>query len=392
MGLLDLLGSSGSACTTIPTFDESKDSIDLQIKSLLYIFKRLCIHKVTPLTKEGKLRHVDAFEMQHDPMSDKLDRTYNLDFFLTSVLLDDEHRVLVDFVKNKFRSLCFVSGLPCISRPSSPVKGESANRDGSLSSFPQFTDSHGRKASSFHFVLFPMENVTVEELVHLLSTSELYLEHSVPFIKRFNIASETAKKVFGAQSADPQEVLNVTPRQKQRLIYGYLTALAKHVQVMRIYEEYTKLHPLVYSDSQKPALQHSPSQHSLKSLKSNEAGTKRHGNTPPLSPTRLHSSPTKLAHKRSSTNMLKPKPSIPKLQLEELYNPLTSPPRPASPIRKVASKSESSDSENNKSGSLTLSEGGKEILRLDVYEKCKIAVQDKIGAESKKILAGRGSS
>ena len=54
MGLFDLLpfprggGVVDSTTTTIPTYDSTKDSINLQVKSLLYLFKRLKIYQLAP--------------------------------------------------------------------------------------------------------------------------------------------------------------------------------------------------------------------------------------------------------------------------------------------------------------------------------------------------------
>lgn len=366
MGLFNVFISLDSTC--IPTFDPSIDSINLQVKSLLYLFKRLRINKLAPLVKNGKFAYTDSLVINNDPTFAKLDKTYNVTKF-EEILLDDEYRVLVDFIKNKFRSMCFIDGVPeNLSLPGSPTRDQSTsavldNDD----DFPPFLDYKERKSKLFKFKLFSItQQHTTESIASILSGSNIYIEHKVPFLKRYNIALTAITKVIGKSSTTK---FTISQDEKLKIIRNYLTLLAIHVQVMRIYDEYTKLHPLVATPTD--SLSHSTSKLSL-----NEPSLASFPMKAQLkSPTK---SPTKLA-RRESQPLLRTKPSILKLRLEELYNPITSPPQ--------LQYGDKTSSNGSGSGSVTLSEDveGKEILRLDVYERCKVAVNEKVKSERKKL-------
>ena len=371
MGLFNVFISLDS--TSIPTFDPSIDSINLQVKSLLYLYKRLRINKLFHLVKNDELTYTDSSVIDDDPTFAKLDKTYNLAKF-KEILHDDEYRVLVDFAKNKFRSMCFINDVPTnLSRPGSPTRNQSSgiNND---DEFPPFLDYKDRRSKLFKFTLFPItQQHTIELIASILSGSNIYIEHKVPFLKKYNIAISAVTSVIGNQTSSAK--FSITQIQKTKIIRNYLTLLATHVQVMRIYEEYTKLHPIVTttSTSTTTSLNHSTSKLSLK-----ESSLASPSST---SPTKLpiSKSPTKLA-RRESQPKLRTKPSIPKLRLEELYNPVANPPQ-IQPGEKMLN-----GGSTGSSGSITLSEDveGKEILRLDVYERCKRAVDDKIKSERKR--------
>ena len=72
-----------------------------------------------------------------------------------------------------------------------------------------------------------------------------------------------------------------------------------------------------------------------------------------------------------------------KLRLEELYNPVTNPPQ----FQSTNANRGNDTSSVSASDSITLSEDveSREILRLDVYERCKLAVGEKIKSERKKL-------
>ncbi|KAI5955883.1 hypothetical protein KGF54_001385 [Candida jiufengensis] len=398
MGIFDVLTSSSTTdSTSIPTFDQSTDSINLQIKSLLYLFKRLKINKISPIVKNGNLSYIDSKLINStDPIFAKLDKTYNLQYFQDEVLLNDEYRIIVDYIKNKFRSTCFISGKPTnLSRPGSPVKNQSTNvqdNEDLYNDYPPFVDYKERRIKNYKFIYFPLKNQSMESIANILSSSDLYVEHSISFLKRYNIALESITKILKHTKKDVK--FDLTIEEKQKIILTYLKSLSFYVQLMRIYEEYTKLHPLVFS------LEHSVSKLSVKSdspsspnQSPSSSPTKSKPSTSSLYPysassTSLSSSmmasptksPPKLAH-RKSTNLLKSKPSISKLKLEELYNPVVAPPTSNNSLAKYK------NDDDNKSGSGTLSEEveGKEILRLDVYEKCKNAINEKINNERRKI-------
>ncbi|KAI5958228.1 hypothetical protein KGF57_002583 [Candida theae] len=347
--------------TSIPTFDPTFDSINLQVKSLLYLFKRLRINKLSPLVKNGQLTYLDSNSSganvdDADPTFTKLDRTYNVSKF-EELLLDDEYRVLVDYIKNKFRSLCFLNEVPF---------DNSDNYSSPSDGFPPFLDYKKRKSKYFKFTLFPIEQPhTTESIARILSGSTVYSEHKVPSLKRYNIALTAITKAIGKPSIVK---FTISQDEKTRIIRNYLTLLATHVQVMRLYDEYTKLHPLITTSTN--TLEHSTLKLPLNDSPS--AGSTSSSPTkvqPSTSLTKSSSSPTKLA-KRAPQSSLTRKPSIPKLRLEELNNPVTNPPKHQYGEKVVFSSSSNAavSHSDSGSGSATLSEDveGEEILRLDL--------------------------
>lgn len=169
MGLFDLLpfprggGVADSTTTTIPTYDSTKDSINLQVKSLLYLFKRLKIYQLAPFLNRDnnyELKYIGNTTIDNtNPIHIKLDKIYNLERFLQILIYEDEYKILVDFTKNKFRSLCFMTEYPY-----GKVLVSMAT-----DSFPQFIDEDedGDSFENFKFILFPLKNVTIEQMLQL---------------------------------------------------------------------------------------------------------------------------------------------------------------------------------------------------------------------------------
>ncbi|RCK67180.1 hypothetical protein Cantr_02667 [Candida viswanathii] len=371
MGLFDLLSFSSPASPTIPTYNQNEDSINLQIKSLLYLFKRLKINKLAPFPSiSGTLKHIDSTDdAEGNPTYDKLDKIYDLEKFLEVLLAHDEYRVLVDFIKNKFRAMCMVSEYPVSSsRPSSPAKGQSATQP---LVFPDFVDYKERSMNgkNFRFVLFPLEGISVDKIAQVLTSSDIYVEHNVSYSKRYSIAVESIRQVISSKQT------SITIDQKNQIIRNYLTKMAFFVQLSRIYQEYTKLHPLVIGSPVTPSASPTKKTITLRKSMSNLTLNKQQ-QAPP-------SSPTKLAHKKSM-GRLSTKPSIPKFKLDELYNPVTSPRK-----SKPTESDTSSGGDDGVGGSTELDQ---ENVRIDVYEKCKVAIIDKLNQEKSKLIYLFGSS
>ncbi|EGW33113.1 uncharacterized protein SPAPADRAFT_60425, partial [Spathaspora passalidarum NRRL Y-27907] len=308
--LYSLLSSLGIT-TAIPTYNqENPDPIDLQIKSLLYLFKRFRINKLAAfLDKDDlSLKYVDDTEEIEE--NQKLDEQFNIDQFL-KLLINDEYRILVDFFKNKFRSYCILTEYPKGMEPS----------------FPEFRDSKDQRVGQFRFLLFPTSGVTVEYVASLLSGSDIYCEHFsyLPYKARVRLALESIREVtpFEYKAA----ILNITLLQRTKIIRGYLTKMAFTVQLQRIYQERIKLNSPNKSDSvAKPNTSSSPIK--IKPKKLAKMASFSNLNT--------QTSPSRLSPRKSMANLrppspgkqLKPKPSIPRFQLEELYNPVVSPVKP----------------------------------------------------------------
>lgn len=383
MGFFDLLSFSSSSSSTstsssiIPTYDQNQDSINLQIKSLLYLFKRLQIDKLSTLpNKDGTLRYIakkNELVIDDDPTFNKLDKIYDVDKFL-NILLNDEYRILVDFIKNKFRSMCMIVEYPSnlSSRPSSPIKGQSTNNPTMI--FPDFKDYKDRNMNgkNFKFVLFPLNDVSIDKIAQILVNSDIYIEHKVSYSKRYSIALESIKSVISINQK------RITINEKNQIIRNYLIKLSFHVQLLRIYQEYIKLNSL-NPTSPLPPSQQPPSSPTKKpiTLRKSMSNLNLNKSSPTL---QQNTSPTKLSHKKS-INQLSKKPSIPRFKLDELYNPVTSPRKPI-PVQNNNNNNYNKPESDSSSSNNDLDQ---ENLRVDIYEKCKMAILDKLNHEKSKL-------
>lgn len=375
MGLFDFLGSPAPA-VTMPTFIQgaNRDSTTLQIRSLLYLFKRLRVNKLALFPLEETLRYTDGKQWDDllsgtDLTIAKLDTTYNLAHFQL-LLLSDPQRVLIDFPKNKFRMLCVLSELPGadFSRPLSPVKGASTS-DKFEDGLPVIKDYKDRKVPNFQFSVITVdEDIPFRQLAADLANLPLYAEHNsyVTFAARFHIASRVVKHVMGNAIAE-DALLILSEDHKAQILLRYLTELAFHVQLIRIYDQHIKqIEPVtVRSSPQK-----------LRSVKS-------FSHLPP-SPTKI-APPTLpnqrlLSPKRSLANLRTPqltsRPSISNFNANEIYNPVASPPSPEKLRQPITF---SGYSGTGLSDTLIY---GKEI-RQDIWDKCKFLIREKLVRESK---------
>lgn len=359
--------SGKNTSTTVPQFVQGagRDSTDLQLRSLLYLFKRTLVSRLGSFGTPKWLPAGDEDGLYRQ----KLDAVYNTEGFIAA-LGTDEYRVTVDFVKNKFRSFCFVLEHPSASffRASSPTKtssmGDSEFEDG----FPVFRDHKDRKVRNFRFVLLPLLGVSAHSIASLLLNSDLYVEHTrVGMDRRYQLALNAVTEAIGSAGASENAPMNISEDQKALIIRNYLTTLAIEVQTARIYDEYIKQRNSPVRPPS-PARIRSPSP--VKSLTSTLSATTLVEATNNLSLSPPKSPERRLSPLRSSANMrlrssspskLKAKPSVSKLKLEELYNPVAAPPKP----ELVAS--DSSDHE-------------KEIDQ-ELWAKCVLAVKDKIARE-----------
>lgn len=350
MGLFDFLGPAGPV--TVATF-ELGDSTDLQIRSLLYLFKRLRINKLAPFPNGTTLKYADGkyFDGVPDAHVQKLDGLYNLAKF-QKLLVSEEHRVLIDYPKNKFRAFCILSEYPSsnFSRPLSPVKGNST--DEIENGFPVLKDYMERRVKNFSFSLLAPGKVTVRDLALELANSLLYVEHHsyVPFSARLQAAREAITKTTGVASDDG--VISLKEESKTAIVGEYLRGLAFLVQLVRLYDEYTKQHSEPVSPTK------------LRSVKS-------FSQMPQLSPTKPSLSPLKTSARPLSRN-LSSKPSISNFKATEIYNPVTSP-----------QKTPMSGSTLAGSVSHEFAILGKEI-RPELWEKCKLSIKDKLAREAKR--------
>ncbi|KGU10981.1 hypothetical protein MEQ_02057 [Candida albicans P87] len=408
MGLFDLLpfprggGVADSTTTTIPTYDSTKDSINLQVKSLLYLFKRLKIYQLAPFLNRDnnyELKYIGNTTIDNtNPIHIKLDKIYNLERFLQILIYEDEYKILVDFTKNKFRSLCFMTEYPY-----GKVLVSMAT-----DSFPQFIDEDedGDSFENFKFILFPLKNVTIEQMGQLLTKSDIYIEHkNVSTSKRYMIAIESINEVLGFDGNKSDiTIFDITITQKNQIIRQYFIKLAIQVQLTRIYQEYIKQHPIVITGDpfvtppSSPTKKQSNSSISpmkkIPTLRKSMSNLTLNGNTSgvnynkaPSVPS-VPSSPTRLRPQKSMSK-LNSKPSISKMKLEELYNPVASPRGKIHQEVKPSSIRSNSSNPINGVGSEDFDNDididNKENFRWDVYNKCKLAILEKLKVEKLRI-------
>lgn len=378
MGLFDFLGSS-VAPVSVPTFVQGsgRDSTDLQIRSLLYLFKRLRINRLALFPNGNSLKYADG-KLWDDVLSgtdmniSKLDGMYNLAAF-EMLLLRDQHRVLIDFPKNKFRMLCVLSEYPSanFSRPLSPTKFGAASEemDGG---FPVFKDYKERKVLKFCFSILPVDaSLKCKQVASELANSFLYFEHFpyVSLLARYHIARKAIGAVLGTATDDV--TISLSEESKAEILFQYLTELAFTVQVIRMYDQYIKM-------EQRPS---SPTK--LRSVKSST--------TLPQSPTRvIQPTPPNqrpMSPKKSLANLRGPlltsRPSISNFSANELYNPVASPPSPE--------KSRASGSGFGEFSTSSLSYSslyGREV-RSEIWEKAQNSIREKLSRELKEIEASR---
>jgi hypothetical protein len=237
MKLLWPLSNLTGPVMTIPSYlqGEQEDQIDLQIKSLMYMFKRCGIANSKPfadfvdsdlkrpnpmygnlskLKSSGNLRNQFQLEQSLEvsggmsPMDrQKLDIMYNKSQF-ERLIVHDEHRVLIDWIKNRFRSLCILSDDP--------------KEIARLPSFGEYSDK-------YCFVVLPADSPD-EVYIEVLVNSSLYCEHPMPVNVKTRLAStalDVARSKFGTHVLDKDA--------RALAIKHYLHTLAIEVQVERLY-------------------------------------------------------------------------------------------------------------------------------------------------------------
>lgn len=377
MGLFDFWGAASSP-VTVPTFQQgaNRDSTDLQIRSLLYLFKRLRINRLASFVNGSSLKYTDG-KLWDEVLSgtdlniSKLDAMYNLSGF-EKLLLLDEQRVLIDFPKNKFRMLCVLSELPSpnFSRPLSPVKGATTS-DEMEGGFPIIKDYKDRYVQNFHFLLLPLDTkYTSPQLAAELANSSIYVEHFsyVTFPARVHTANKAIRAVLGETAGEDSSIV-LSEDTKATLLAKYLAELAFLVQLIRIYDQHIKqLDSLPVKPLSPVKLKSMPSIPHLQSSPSRVLQ--------PTSPNlRRLSRPKSLANLRAP--QLASRPSILNFNANEIYNPVASPPSPEKNRPSISTLGGYSASDLSHHSLY-----GREV-RPELWEKCKSSIREKLSRESK---------
>ena len=138
---------------------------------------------------------------------EKLDVMYSKAEF-DKLMKNDEHRVLIDWKKNKFRSMCLLSGKPSQSTalPRFPVK-------------------------NYSFTVLPARSSEITYIT-VLSDSNLYFEHYVSKDTRRRLAKDALDFV----KKDSPSTAAFTKNDRALVILIYLRRLAVEVQVDRLYK------------------------------------------------------------------------------------------------------------------------------------------------------------
>ena len=386
MGFFDFLPLGQSAPKQIPTFKQGaqRDPTDLQVRSLLYLFKRLRINRLASFSQQNKLKYIDGKQWDqslptHEDEISRLDKEFNMQK-LKETLLEDEHRVLIDWPKNKFRALCFLSEQPANDRSK---QSGSLNVSGSQQAsveLPIFYDYKERPMVSFAFYVLPVNtSVYTRDLALELAQSFLYLEHHsyVSLATRVKIAAKAISKSSESEAI----MIELTEDVKAKIVHQYLTELAFFVQLVRIYQQCIKpKEPEAPNGSPKKTLAELPRLRAAKSFLQlpNAAKSPLRPSLSPKKSMASFGSPVKLAAETSPVRLdlsprkhLSARPSIPNFRANEIYNPVTSPPILAS------------SSENKILGSENLlaylSESGLE--NPEVWAKCKVSIREKLAQE-----------
>lgn len=198
----------------VPNFRSgtNEDSLDLQVKSLRYVFYRVQLQSICPFLVwddsigEYTLDHYPSDHQQSNVlMTPKLDKVYNIDGFKTQ-LINDPHRVLVDWSKNKAKSMFIISDEP------------------------QSVTIPDLNTTNFKFVILKANSSDQVYIDTLVNQSGLYAEHRVPLKVRTQCVMKSLNKQ--RQRCNNEQFTN---DDRSEIIDGYLNRLAIHVQVHRLY-------------------------------------------------------------------------------------------------------------------------------------------------------------
>lgn len=390
MGLFDFLPSGlGPNREAVPAFLCSKDAAaqERQVQSLLYLFRRLRINRLSAFSQGGTLKYSDD-KQESVPVASaelaKWDAIYGKSEMET-LLLAQKERVLIDWPKNKFRSLCVLLKEPVI-RPASPTRRETASQNFE-NGFPSFRDYKDRKTSAFAFSVIPIEQqLNFTDLAFDLARLNFYMEHHshISFTDRIQTAKDAIRKCVRSDISSESMVV-LSKETHARLISEYLSSLAFIVQLLRIYDLYTKQLPdqlkslpVKLSSSQRSTTSQrssdsssrpgSPVKVKSRSLGAQLSQSELSQTSPALSPKKSLSPRKSIANLRAPR--LSSKPSISNFQANEIYNPVAAPPSP-----------ERRNSHMNAHSSLDHLLLYDREIRPELWDKCKHSIEEKLKRE-----------
>ncbi|KAG5366875.1 hypothetical protein CJU89_1321 [Yarrowia sp. B02] len=240
--------SSTTPAITIPTYyqGDNEDHIDLQIKSLTFMYKRCNRQIHTPFrrdssedvskdVKESLMRHRLNKKRSHQVLPtalssekhalrpsrseedftgmtasevEKLDIMYNRSEFERQ-LFNDQHRITIDWAKNKFRSVCILTAMPAHSATLPVID----------------------KLNHVRFTLLKAD-ASDEEYITTLADSDLYREHNIARNTRMRFARDCIDRTRDAKQPSSADF---TKDERALIVRTFLQKLAVEVQVQRLY-------------------------------------------------------------------------------------------------------------------------------------------------------------
>ena len=226
---------------------ENEDSIPLQIKSLTYLFHRFKFYNLKPLLikkivenddndeEENIIYDFDYFNIDDnndnkDPsynilINEKLDSIYNIHYFKNQ-FLNDPYKILVDYNKNKFRSLLILSNEPT----------NNINNNNNINYQNQIPIN-----SNFKFLILNPINSINNYIDIIINNSNIYIEHKVNKKIKIEILKKIIKKQLkkimdNYDSIDDSTIINFSKDDRAIIISTYVQKLAFHIQVQRLYK------------------------------------------------------------------------------------------------------------------------------------------------------------
>ncbi|KAH3668531.1 hypothetical protein OGAPHI_002285 [Ogataea philodendri] len=339
------LWSRNEVAVNVPRYlgGDKEDSVDLQIKSLMYMFERYKIYSLAPflkITESGasELEWLSNTEIPLHPdviINDKLDSVYEIELFRRT-LLDDPYRILIDYCKNRFRSYLILSGKP-----------------------KEFNHLPTLTSPDFQFTILK-PNASDKEYVNVLvNKSGIYKEHKISEQTRTEIVKEiltSQRAVTGKSGFDKND--------RAKIIKFYVQKLAFHIQVERIYKATLK----TKEKSLQPPRLSAPAVNRQRGLR-----TQR-------SVANLQSRPLRT----SNRNTLRSKPSLSIMKLDNVYSENSH----ESDSSETLISSSTSETGSEDSGDTLFTVGGPQFDKLfteeektAIYEQSKMAVRIRIDRE-----------
>lgn len=346
--------NSSTSVITIPQHNEGEfeDDLDLKVKALTYLFKRLNIENLPSfINDENGMFNLNS--SGNSGSNEKLDTIYNKSEF-ERYLMSDGHRILIDWFKNRFRSICILSDTP-----QCPYEAELSKRN------------------HFRFLILKSDS-SDDEYIDLLVNSDIYTEYGIDRA----VKQQIIKDILTRQRENrPSFKKQFNKNDRSNIILKYVSKLSEVVQIERIYQasiiskletfkhnKITNSHPPIkeeQEDANKNNTENGvkvfPNTNIISRSRSTSPTRSDYSNSSRLPPVKL--SPVKLAQPSS--------PTIPKLRS-----------RSSSPVKSLKKKQSMTILKLDKSLNKSKEEEEEEKEKADTNEDELITKEDKVNLHS----------